>query len=106
MASPTDRAALLQTKVAELKAMLDNCNAKTKITGGCMPYLIAIAIAAPFFIWAVLYFGKPGFVQRKEGSKMVRSGTKVFFWTVLLTIIVWAVLYGWHLYRSCSSCSL
>ena len=78
------RAAQLQSKVAELELLLDSCKSKTSVVGGCVPYLLVIAIAFPFFMWAVLYFGKPGFVQRKEGSKMVRDGKKVFMWVVIL----------------------
>lgn len=101
------RAAQLQAKVSELESMLEACTRKTPggPMKGCMSYLIAIAIAFPFFIWAVLYFGKPSFVQRKEGSKTVRSGKKIFGWVLVLTIIAWALLYGYHLWANCSSCS-
>ncbi len=98
------RAAQLQSKVAELELLLDSCKSKTSVVGGCVPYLLVIAIAFPFFMWAVLYFGKPGFVQRKEGSKMVRDGKKVFMWVVILTLVVWAGLYGYNLWRNCGSC--
>ena len=61
----------------------------------CLPTMLIAGIAAPVLIWLVLYFVQPRFVSEKEGNKHVRSNTKVFYWTVLFTVLIWISMYLW-----------
>jgi len=61
----------------------------------CFPTMIVAGIIVPIVIWLILYFVQPEFVQVREGSRKVRSTTKVFYWTIIITVIIWAAMYLW-----------
>ena len=92
----------LQSRVDDLKAELDDVETTTK--GGnwmkCMSVTLMAGIATPFILALVLYFLKPGFVQKKKGSTTVRDSKKLIQWTVVFTVVIWISLY---LYTYCTS---
>ena len=68
----------------------------------CLPTMAIAAAAAPLLLFLIIFFLSPSFVQRKEGSKYIRCLKKVFMWTIILTLMVWAGMYlftycqGWE----------
>jgi len=72
----------------------------------CLPTMLIAGIAAPILIWLILYFVQPGFVSEKEGSKKVRSKTKIFYWTVLFTVLIWIGMYLWTWCRGFNKISM
>ena len=65
----------------------------------CFPTMIVLGVLAPILVWILLYFLQPSFVQKREGDEYTRNSTKVFYWTVLITLIIWVALY---LFSFCS----
>lgn len=59
----------------------------------CIPIIVIGAIVVPVLAWLLLYFLQPSFVQSKEGLKYVRNNSKVFWWTVIITAIIWGGMY-------------
>jgi hypothetical protein len=90
--------ASFEDKVNELQAQLDQGSKKIKAADSCYPTLMIAGIAAPFLLLIILFFLQPSFVQVKEGDKYVRSGRKVFYWSVALTLLIWL---GMYLYTYC-----
>src|SRR5438105_59893 len=89
-------AASFRQKVDELQEQINKASASVS-TGKCVPILLIVGIAVPFVIALLLYLLQPWFAQRKEGTKKIRSGTKIFWYTVLFTLIIWAgmAFWGW-----------
>ena len=91
--------AAFEQKIKELQERIDSSSkrvSKEERKEKCMPIVLGIGIVAPILIWLALYFLKPGFVRKKEegaGGKEVRDGKLVFWWSVLLTLLVWGALY-------------
>ena len=79
----------------KLQEGIKNVGGKITSKEKCLPTMLIAGIAAPILIWLVLYFVQPRFVSEKEGNKHVLSKTKVFYWTVIFTILVWIAMYLW-----------
>lgn len=88
--------ASLAPRVAALRKLADDTAKKINGKEKCIPTLLIIAVIAPFIIWAMFYFTKPSFVQKKnaDGSYQ-RDNKKVFMWTFIIALVVWACLYLW-----------
>jgi len=80
-------------RVSELSEKLKNATQKLSDKEKCIPTMLIAAVIVPILVWILLYFLKPKFVQKQEGGKFVRDGTKVFYWTVLATVVVWICMY-------------
>lgn len=80
-------------KVAELQEQISSVSEKATGKEKCVPTMLIAGIVAPILVWILLYFLQPSFVQKKEGTKYVRDSTKVFYWTVLITVIIWVAMY-------------
>ena len=91
MSSPKSRS--FKDKVSELQshvsAVTDQASNKEK----CVPTMLIAGIVTPFLVWILLYFLQPSFVQKKEGAKYVRSGTKVFYWAIIISVVIWIAMY-------------
>jgi hypothetical protein len=89
-------------RVNELQSHISAASDKASKKEKCLPTMLIAGVAAPFFVALVLYFLQPSFVQTKEGTKYVRSSTKVFYYTVAVTVVLWIVMYlftycaGWN----------
>lgn len=59
----------------------------------CVPTLAIVGLIAPLIVFLALYFLQPSFVQSKDGDEYVRSTSKVFYWTLGLTVLLWISLY-------------
>lgn len=57
--------------------------------------MIVAGAVFPVLLLALLYFAQPAIVQTKEGGKMVRSNKKLFYWTLGVTLVVWALMYAY-----------
>jgi uncharacterized membrane protein len=88
-----------QKKIDELQSHLSSTS---KMAGKekCLPTLLIIGAVAPLVVFLTLYFLQPSFVQKKEGTKYTRSGPKVFYWTLGVTLAMWVCLY---LFSFCSN---
>ncbi len=83
----------------DLKSHVEKARIGIESKEKCFPIMIIIGAVAPVLVWLVLYFLQPSFVQKKEGDVYVRNNTKVFYWTVLITLIIWVAMY---LFSFCS----
>ena len=84
-----------ETKIRELQKSISKGKSKIARKERCIPTMLIAGIAAPILAWLLLYFIQPRFVQEKEGAKSIRSNTKVFYWTVLFTVLIWVGMYLW-----------
>ena len=88
----------LDKYISKLTQDIGDLSADIKKKETCFPTTIAIAIATPFVLWIILYFMKPSIVMKQDGDKQVRNTTKIFMWTIGLSILVWGGLYGYSKY--------
>ena len=93
-------------KVSELQGMVDAASKKTASKEKCFPMMMAAGVAAPIIVWGTMFFLQPSFVQKKEGGKSVRDNKKVFYWTALITVILWVAMYLFTYCRGYSNASM
>lgn len=82
-------------KTAQLEQSIAKTSQTLKAKERCFPTMLIAAAVFPLIIFGILFFWQPSIVQRKEGSKNVRDNKKVFYWTLGLTVLVWAGMYGY-----------
>jgi len=82
-----------QKKIDELESHISATSSKLAGKEKCLPTLLIAGVIAPLVVFLFLYFLLPSIVQRKEGTKYVRSGTKTFYWTLGITLTLWVCLY-------------
>jgi len=83
-----------EEKVEQLQQELDSVSKCINTQDKCLPITLIIAALTPVVVALALYFGKFGFVTKKEGNKVVRSASKIFQYTIILTVVVWIILFG------------
>lgn len=86
-------------KIQKLQSLTEEGERKIKTKETAIPMSVMIGAAVPFIILIILYVLQPKFVTKKEGDKQVRDGTKIFYWTLGLTIVIWGAMYGWVYYN-------
>jgi heme/copper-type cytochrome/quinol oxidase subunit 2 len=79
-------------KISTFKETLNRIDKEIECQNSCISTLTIVAIAMPFIIWLLLFFIKPSFVKNELNE---RSTKKVVTWTVILTAISWAILFGY-----------
>lgn len=72
----------------------------SKSLNDCVPKVVIYGAVAFVAVWLILYFMQPKFVKSQDGDKLVRNKSKVFFWTLGLSALLWAGLYAWSKYGS------
>lgn len=93
--------ATLNEKIASLEAATKQAEAKLQVNAGaCIPTSLIIAVLIPIFIFIILWWWNPGFVQVKVNGKSTRSTARVFFWTIGLTALIWLFMY---MYARCDN---
>ncbi len=60
---------------------------------GCMPNIHVGYILSPLLILILLYLVKPSFVMRKDLDGFRMDYTRLFRWTLVLTILAWIGLW-------------
>ena len=85
----------LQDKISELSHLVKTAKGKLDEKEKCIPIMLIVGAIVPIVVWLALYFIQPAFVKVQEGSKQVRSNTKVFYWTVIITVVAWVAMYLW-----------
>lgn len=85
----------LARQIEELESSLEKERKGITSKESCFPTMLILGILTPIIIWVILYFVSPKFVQDKEGNRQVRSNTKVFYWTVIFTLLIWIGMYLW-----------
>jgi len=90
------KSATYEKKMTDLQAQIDKVSKKASGSSSSNMILIAIGIAVPIVIGGILFFVQPKFVQsQSQGGKYVRSNTKVILWTTVMTLLIWAAIYGY-----------
>ena len=85
----------LNKYIKELGSRVDAHKNKIMKKEKCLPMMLIAGIIAPVIIWLALYFIQPNFVQTKEGDAHTRSNKKVFYWSALITVLIWVGMYLW-----------
>lgn len=88
-------ASTYRQKVAKLEQSIDQASQSVKSKERCFPTFVVAGAVFPLILAAVLFFWQPPIVQVKENGKMVRSNKKLFYWTLGITLVVWAGMYGY-----------
>jgi magnesium-transporting ATPase (P-type) len=96
----------LEENIDELQRSLDQEKRNICSKENCFPMMLIFGVLAPIIIWIILYFFQPRFVQETEGTRRVRSNTKVFYWTVIFTLLIWVAMYLWTWCRGFNKVSL
>ena len=87
-----------------LQQELNKCVGNDIKGKSCVSVLLVIGAIVPILVWFFLYFLKPRFVTDEEitsernGEIMivdqVRKPFKVVFWTLIISAIIWVILYS------------
>ncbi len=80
-------------RLDKLTDALDASTRRVSVKDQCFPTVIAIGVVVPFATMLVLFLTKPKFVQKKEGNKSLRDSTKIFWYTLGLTMLIWGGMY-------------
>lgn len=80
-------------KVEQLENLLGEHQSKVQSKQKCLPTMMIAGAITPVILFLLFFFIKPSFVQVKEGNKFVRSGKKVFMYTIVLTLVTWLGMY-------------
>ncbi len=88
----------LQRKIDQLQSHIEKASCPTGKSSKCMPVMLIGAAAIPVVAAAALYFISPSFVKTDDGMEKVLSKTKVLCWTIAITLLLWAVMYGYSFY--------
>lgn len=99
MTTLNEKIAQLEARISQLQSPNAPGAVDVKASVKCLPWRIILGIASPLLIFLSLYFIQPRFVQKKEGTRTVRSTTKVFVWTIFLSAIVLGGIYAWGKYK-------
>ena len=94
----TSKAEEFERKVNELSDQIKKL--KGDVQEQCVPRMMIFAIALPIVLWLTLFFLHPGFVSKKEGNKIVRDKTKIFQYTIGITVVGWVLMYMYSYYSS------
>lgn len=80
--------------VQDLGAQVEKTRGSIKNKERCAPYLLIISGVLPVFVFLILFFLSPGFVQTEDDEgQYVRSTKKVFYWTLIFSVLLWIGLY-------------
>lgn len=95
------------SKVATFREKVASLEQQVKKFEGekCIPTMAIAAAVIPLLIFLVLFFLQPGFVQRTEGNKSVRSVQKVFIYTLVISLIAWALMYCYSFFTGSAVCA-
>ena len=85
-------------KINELEKSLNEAKTNMK-NKKCIPYVVIVGIIIPFLTWIVLYMSKPSFIKNTDDEEQKTNMKKLFLYTVLITVLFWAGLYGYSYYR-------
>jgi heme/copper-type cytochrome/quinol oxidase subunit 2 len=91
-------------KVDSLKECIARESGKVNTKARCLPTMLIVGAVVPIVVWLALFFSS--FAQKKEGDKSVRDTKKVFIWTVIVTLVLWAAMYGYTWYRGANKMSV
>ena len=102
--SDPKKSTLFGQKVNELSDLISSTSTKVSDKEGKSPMVIIGGLAVPLVIFGALFFAQPGFVKEavaegEDPASAKKSNTKVFYWTVLFTVVIWILMY---IYMYCS----
>ena len=79
----------IQSLRQETEMVNNNLNKKKK----GLPVMLIAGCAVPILIIFILYILQPSFVQRQDGEDYIRDNTKLFKWSLLISVIIWIIMY-------------
>lgn len=85
-------------RVRDLQSRLEGLTGVTQAK--CFPTILVATILTPIIVWLVLYFLQPWFVRKKEGSGTTKDNSKVLVWTVIITAVIAAIVFGFSWYMN------
>jgi len=86
------KSTLFGQKVSALSNLMSDTSSRAQNKeGGGFPMIIIAGLIVPFIIFSGLFFGKPSIVKNPESDE--RDNTKVFYWTLLITVVIWVLMY-------------
>lgn len=104
MANIEERLAQLEDAIYQTERVInkekmpgtDDTTAEAPKTGSetKFSYIYLVAGLIPLIVGAGLYLAKPAFVMKKVKGKKVVCVQSVLKWTAMVTIVLWAGLYG------------
>lgn len=89
----------IKEKVRHLSSALDDSVRKISIRDECFPTAVAIGSTVPFLTMFSLFVFKPRFVMKREGNRSIRDTKRIFWWTIGLTILIWAGMWVFNYYK-------
>ena len=91
-------------KVNELEGYMNRVQNKASVSQSstkakCFPTMVVLGAVVPVILFAILFFVSPSFVQiQDDNGQYTRSNTKVFYWTLFASTLVWV---GMFLFTYC-----
>ena len=79
-----------EQKVNALSSLMSDTSSKAEKKEGGFPMKIIAGLIIPFVVAVGLFFGKPSFVKNEKDE---RENSKVFYWTLLITVVIWVLMY-------------
>lgn len=66
----------------------------------CLRVTTMIGAATPFVTWLGLYIVKPSFIMKKDFANNFQEidAWKMLLWVVVITVIVWTILFAYDRY--------
>lgn len=87
-----------EKRIKILESKLKKTGEKVASKETCWPYHAILGGVAPLLIGVILWFVKPGFVVKKDGADVVLDYSKLFIWDLMISVALWAALYGHYKY--------
>ncbi len=85
-------------RIKMLESKLKKTGEKVALKETCWPYHAILGGITPFLIGVILWFAKPGFVIKKDGADEMLDYSKLFIWDLVISVALWAALYGHYKY--------
>lgn len=86
-------------RIDRLSSAINRETKNVSIKDQCMPTMVGIGIVVPFASMLVLFLARPSFVKKYEGNRSSISIKKLFIYTILSTLIIWASMYVFNMYK-------
>ncbi|MDB4769373.1 hypothetical protein OAG24_00260 [bacterium] len=86
-------------KIDELENQINKVSKDVDIKSKKFPTAYIVGAATPLIVGATLYFAQPSFVQNKESGEQAKNNKKVFCWTLVISILIWIVIYLFVYFR-------
>lgn len=80
-------------KIDELETQINALTHNAKQRQSYVSMKMILGVATPIITFLVLFFWSPRIVEIKEGDEYTRSTRRVVYWTVGVTLVVYALIF-------------